>query len=267
MAQALADVAIVIHSAGLAPTMTGSPSEDFRRLNTLATGNLARAAQRAGVKRFIFMSSLRAQADASTDMVLTEDLLPKPTDAYGDSKLAAEQELARIDLDWVALRLALVFGPGVKGNMANLIRLAQSPLPLPLRTLRARRSLLSLDNLVAAVLTVAATPQPLRRPLIVVDPDPLNVAQMITAMRAGLGRRPGLFYLPEPMLAWSFQLAGRSTLYRRLAEPLVADPSRLLELGWVPRLSTADALAAVALGKFARRFRYVHEQVRDRWHL
>jgi UDP-glucose 4-epimerase len=118
---------------------------------------------------------------------LTEDLLPKPTDAYGDSKLAPEQELARIDLDWVALRLALVFGPGVKGNMADLIRLARSPLPLPLRTLRARRSLLSLDNLVAAVLVVAATPQPLRRPLIVADPAPLNVAQMITAMRAGLG--------------------------------------------------------------------------------
>ena len=76
MAHALADVTIVIHSAGLAATMTGSPSEDFRRLNTLATGNLARAAQRAGVKRFIFMSSLRAQADASTDTVLTEDLLP-----------------------------------------------------------------------------------------------------------------------------------------------------------------------------------------------
>ncbi len=130
--------------------------------------------------------------------------------------------------------------------MANLIRLAQSPLPLPLRTLRARRSLLSLDNLAAAVLAAAVTPQPLRRPLIVADPDPLNVAQMITAMRAGLGRRPGLFYLPSSVLAWSFKLAGRSGLCRRLAEPLVADPSLLLKLGWVPRLSTPDALAAVA---------------------
>ena len=121
MAAALAGVDTVIHSAGLAPTMTGSPDEDFRRLNTAATGNLAQAAQHAGVRRFIYLSSLRAQADVSARDVLTEDLPPVPTDAYGRSKLAAEQELSRHDLDWVALRLALVFGPGVKGNIARLV--------------------------------------------------------------------------------------------------------------------------------------------------
>jgi UDP-glucose 4-epimerase len=94
--------------------MTGSPDEDFRRLNRAATGNLAQAAQHAGVRRFIYLSSLRAQADVSARDVLTEDLPPNPTDAYGRSKLAAEQELSQRDLDWVALRLALVFGPGVQ---------------------------------------------------------------------------------------------------------------------------------------------------------
>ena len=167
MAAALAGVDTVIHSAGLAPAMTGSPDEDFRRLNTAATGNLAQAAQHAGVRRFIYLSSLRAQADVSARDVLTEDLPPHPTDAYGRSKLAAEQELARRDLDWVALRLALVFGPGVRGNMANLIGLARSPYPLPFGALRAQRSLLSLDNLVSAVEAVIATAQPLRRPIIV----------------------------------------------------------------------------------------------------
>ena len=246
MAAALAGVDTVIHSAGLAPTMTGSPDEDFRRLNTAATGNLAQAAQRAGVRRFIFLSSLRAQADVSARDVLTEDLPPVPTDAYGRSKLAAEQELSRHDLDWVALRLALVFGPGVRGNIARLVDAARSPWPLPFGALRAKRSLLALDNLVAAVETVMATPQVLRRPLIVADPGPLSIAQMITAMRAGLGRRRGLIPVPSTILHAGFRLMGRGELYRRLAEPLVGDPARLRELGWVPRVTTSDALAVLA---------------------
>lgn len=246
MAAALAGVDTIIHSAGLAPTMTGSPDEDFRRLNTAATGNLAQAAQRAGVRRFIFLSSLRAQADVSARDVLTEDLPPVPTDAYGRSKLAAEQELSRHDLDWVALRLALVFGPGVKGNVARLVDVARSPYWLPFGALRAKRSLLSLDNLVTAVETVMATPQLLRRPLIVADPEPLSIAQMITAMRAGLGRRRGLIPVPSTILHAGFRLMGRGELYRRLAEPLVGDAARLRALGWVPRVTTSDALAVLA---------------------
>src|ERR1043165_8439589 len=216
MAAALDGVDTIIHSAGNAPTMTGSPGDDFRQLSATATGNLAQAAKRARVRRFIFMSSLRAQAGAPASRILTEDLQPEPADPYGQSKLAAERELARFDLDWVALRLASVVGPGVSGNMAGLIRLARSPVPLPFGALRARRSLLSLDNLVTAVLAVNAAPQPLRRPLIVADPDPLNLPQMITAMRAGLGRRPVLIHVPASMLARGFQLAGRQALYPRV---------------------------------------------------
>jgi nucleoside-diphosphate-sugar epimerase len=246
MAAALSDVDTLIHSAGLAPAMTGSPDDDFRRLDIAATGNLAAAAQRAGVRRFVYLSSLRAQADVSSRDVLTEDQHPVPTDAYGQSKRAAEQELSKLDLDWVALRLALVFGPGAKGNMGRLIGLARSSYPLPFGALRARRSLLSLENLATAVETVVTSPQPLRCPLIVADPDALNVAEMITAIRAGLGRSPGLVYVPAPVLEAGFRLAGRSELYRRLAEPLVGDPTRLLKLGWVPSVPTSAALAKVA---------------------
>ena len=126
MAAALADVDAVIHSAGLAHAMSGLPEDDYRMLNTEATIGLARAAQRAGAKRFVFLSSIRAQAGATADHILTEDLAPQPTDAYGRSKLAAEQGLAALDLDWVALRLVLVYGKGVKGNMAELVRFARS---------------------------------------------------------------------------------------------------------------------------------------------
>ena len=185
MAAALADVDAVIHSAGLAHAMSGLPEDDYRMLNTEATIGLARAAQRAGAKRFVFLSSIRAQAGATADHILTEDLAPQPTDAYGRSKLAAEQGLAALDLDWVALRLVLVYGTGVKGNMAELVRFARSPYPLPLGLLRARRSLLSLDNLVAAIDAVLTTPERLRRPLIVADPKALTIPEMIAAHGGG----------------------------------------------------------------------------------
>ena len=149
MSQALAGVDAVIHSAGIAHAMSGVPEDDYRLLNTEATIRLAQAAQRAGARRFVFLSSIRAQCGPVEDDVQTESMEPKPVDAYGRSKLAAEQGLATLDLDWVALRPVLVYGPGVKGNMAELIRLARSRLPLPFGGLTARRSLLSLDNLVA----------------------------------------------------------------------------------------------------------------------
>jgi nucleoside-diphosphate-sugar epimerase len=131
MSEALAGVDAVIHSAGLAQAMSGVPEDDYRVVNTEATIGLARAARRAGAKRFIFLSSIRAQCGPSADRVQTEDVEPRPTDAYGKSKLAAERGLAEIDIDWVSLRAMLVYGPGVSGNMAQLIRFARSPFPLP----------------------------------------------------------------------------------------------------------------------------------------
>ncbi|TMJ03477.1 MAG: NAD-dependent epimerase/dehydratase family protein [Alphaproteobacteria bacterium] len=248
IAAALADVHAVVHSAALTPAMSGAPEEDFRLLNATATAALAQAARRAGVRRFVFMSSLRAQTGPSNGQVLTEEMEPRPTDAYGRSKLAAEQELAKLDLDWVALRLALVCGAGAKGNMARLVELARSPYPLPFGALGAKRSLLSLPNLAAAVQSVLIAPQRLGCPLIVADPVPVTLPEMITAMRAGLGRKPRLVAVPPAVLERIFRLTGRSELYARVAGPLVCDPSRLMRLGWVPPVSTADMLAAVARG-------------------
>src|SRR3989440_4495975 len=165
MAAALADVDAVIHSAGVAHAMSGLPEDDYRMLNTEATIRLARAAQRAGVKRFIFLSSIRAQSGPSNEQVLTEALAPQPIDAYGRSKLAAEQGLAELDLDWVALRLVLVYGAGVEGNMAELLRFARTPYPLPLGALHGRRAPLALDNLGAGIDTVLDAARPLRGPL------------------------------------------------------------------------------------------------------
>ncbi len=245
MGAALAGVDAIVHSAGIASAMSGHPEDDYRILNTEATIGLAQAAQRAGVKRFIFLSSIRAQCGPTAGQVLTEDLEARPTDAYGKSKLAAEMGLAEIDVDWVALRLVLTYGRGVKGNMAQLMRLARSPYPLPLGGLKARRSLLYLDNLVEAVDTVLAAQQPLRRPLIVADPEPVTVGEMVAAMRRGLGRSPRLIPLPAPALRLFLSLAGRPELYEQLTGSLVVDTAALRRIGWQAPTQTAAGLAGL----------------------
>jgi nucleoside-diphosphate-sugar epimerase len=246
MAAALRDVDAVIHSAGLAHAMSGRPEDDYRAINTEATVELAKAAARAGVKRFVFLSSIRAQAGATASDVLTEEGVPAPTDAYGRSKLDAERGLADLNLDWVALRPVLVYGPGVKGNMAALVDLARTRLPLPLAGLKARRSVLSVENLSAAIDAVLRAPAPLRRPFIVADLEPLTVAEMVAALRAGLGRRPGLVPIPTAILSGLARLAGREEAFERLAGSLVASPDALRRCGWQPPVATKEALARLA---------------------
>ena len=246
MAAALAGVDAVIHSAGIAHAMSGVPEDDYRVLNTEATVGLARAAEKARARRFVFLSSIRAQTGPTADGVLTEAQEARPTDPYGRSKLAAEEGLAALGIDWVALRPVLIYGPGVKGNMAALLRLARSPYPLPLGGLTAKRSLLSLDNLTAAVDTMLAAPEPLRRPLIVADPEPLTVPGMIAALREGLGRGPGVFPVPGVLMEAAFRALGRSEAFERLAGSLVASPAALRDLGWVPPVETRAGLSALA---------------------
>jgi UDP-glucose 4-epimerase len=248
MTTALRDVDMVIHSAGLAHAMSGRPEDDYRTINTQATIRLAQAAERAGVKRFVFLSSIRAQSGPVAEGILTEDMPAAPTDAYGRSKLEAEQGLSGLGLDWAALRPVLVYGPGVKGNMAALVNLAQSPWPLPLGGLRAKRSLLSLDNLVAAVDTLLKTEAPLRRPFIVADPEPVTVPEIVAALRKGFGRAPGLIPVPSFLLRGAASLTGRGEAYERLAGSLVASPAALAALGWQPVSSTRDGLAQLAAG-------------------
>ena len=242
MSAALEGVDAVIHSAGFTHGMSGIPEDDYRLLNTEATIGLARAARRAGAKRFVFLSSIRAQSGPTAETVLTEADDPNPTDAYGRSKLAAERGLAELDLDWVSLRAALVYGPGVKGNIAQLMRLARLPLPLPLRSIGGRRSLLALENLSAAIEVVLTKPGPLRRPFIAADREVLTIDEMIAAMRDGLGRRPNVFAVSPVLLRLLFRSIGHDNIYRRMSGSLVADPSALIGLGWAPPLNTADGL-------------------------
>ena len=243
MSAALEGVDAVIHSAGFTHGMSGIPEDDYRLLNTEATIGLARAARRAGAKRFVFLSSIRAQSGPTAETILTEADEPNPTDAYGRSKLSAERGLSELDLDWVSLRAALVYGPGVKGNIAQLMRLARSPLPLPLGSFGGRRSLLALENLSAAIETVLTAPGILRRPLITADAEALTVGEMIAAMRDGLGRWRQVFPMPPVLFDFVLRSIGQGENYQRLSRSLVADPSALMGLGWAPRLTTSDGLS------------------------
>lgn len=242
----LAGVDHVVHGAGLAHADGELPEERYLEVNTQATLELARAAQAARVRRFVFLSSIRAQSGPIAEHMLTEADAPAPSDAYGRSKLAAEQGLAGLDLDWVALRPVLVYGAGVKANMAALVRLARLPLPLPLGGLSAQRSLLAVENLCGAVAFALSEGCPPRCSYIVADPEPLSVAGMLAAMRAGLGHRPGLIAVPPALLKVAAGLVGRPAAYERLAGGLVASPAALLNAGWRPQVETRAALARLA---------------------
>jgi UDP-glucose 4-epimerase len=245
LSTALAGVDAIVHSAGVSPGVSGLPDADHRTLSSEATRILGLAAQRARVKKFVFLSSIRAQTGPTAPGVVKEDETPAPTDVYGKAKLEAEGILADLDLEWVALRPVSVYGKGMKGNLAQLVRLARSPWPLPFSGLKARRSLLSVGNLAAAVATVLASPGPLRRPLIVADREALSVAEMIAAMRDALGRRPGIVPIPSTLLRRAMKMAGQADAYERLACPLVADPSALATLGWSPQTSTRQGLGSL----------------------
>lgn len=248
---ALAGVSHVVHLAGLAHAGPGLDEALYQRINTQATLELAQAARLAGVSRFIYLSSIKAQIGDVDSATLSESDEPRPDDAYGRSKLAAEQGLAGLDLDWIALRPVLAYGPGVKANMAALLKLAQSPLPLPLGSLKALRSLVAVENLAEAIAFALTPACPVRRNFIVADPEPVSVAEMITAMRQGLGREPGLVPVPAMLLRLAATLLGRGELFAKLSGGLVARPNALLRAGWQPPAETAEALARLAASAHA----------------
>ncbi len=243
---ALQGVDHVVHMAGLAHAGPGLDEALYRRINTEATLELARAAAAAGIRRFVHLSSIKALSGAFDGPPLSEEAPPAPADPYGRSKLAAEQALAGLDLDWVNLRPVLVYGPGVKANMAVLLRLARLPLPLPFGGLQAPRSLLAVENLADAIRFALSPACPARQSYVVSDPEPISVAGLLTALRAGLGRGPGLLPVPEGWLGLAARLAGREETFRKLAGSLVARPERLLRAGWRPPAETRAALARLA---------------------
>lgn len=235
----------VVHLAAIAHVGPEIPNAIYDRVNHLATAALAKAAAAANVRRFVFMSSTRAQAGATSPEPLTEDASPHPTDAYGRSKLAAEVAVRASGVPYTILRPALVYGPNPKGNVASLMRLAAKPIPLPFGAFSNRRSLLALDNLIGAVRFALEEPRPVNETYLVADPEAMSVADLVAALRAAGGRKPWLVPLPAAALSAALGLIGKRDMAQRLAGTLIAEPTKLLAAGWHPVTDTKTALAAM----------------------
>ena len=187
----LKGVETVVHLAGIAHAGPGIAEEAYDRINRLATAELAGAARSAGIRHLVFMSSIRAQSGPSSANTLREDDAPHPTDAYGRSKIAAEDAVRAAGVPFTILRPVLIYGHGVKGNLARLIELARKPWPLPLGLCRNRRSLLARENLIGAIQLALASPATKNQTYIVADPAPLTLAEIVAALRAGEDRGAG----------------------------------------------------------------------------
>jgi nucleoside-diphosphate-sugar epimerase len=244
----LAGIDAVIHLAGIAHARARIPDARYDArydaINHQATAALAQAAHAAGVRHFVFVSSVRAQSGSAADHELTERDPPRPTDAYGRSKLAAEAAVAAAGVPYTILRPVLIYGPGLKGNLGALARLAALPLPLPLAAFANRRSLLGLDNLIGAIRFVLQNPTTRGETYLVADAQPLSFADIVTAFRAGHGRSPGLFRIPPRLIETAARLVGGADLWDRLGRELVVDPGKLMAAGWSPARDTKAALSA-----------------------
>lgn len=242
----LKGIETVVHLAGIAHAGPEIAEQAYDRVNRLATAELAEAAQRTGVQRLVFASSIRAQTGPVAAAVLDETSPSRPTDAYGRSKLAAEEAIRAASVPFTILRPVLIYGPGVKGNLARLSRWARSPWPLPFGAFSNRRSILARQNLIEAIHFSLRTPATLGETYVVADPEPATVAQIIAGLRAGMGRSPGLVPVPPGAIAAALKAMGRAEAWDRIGGELVVDPGKLMRAGWQPPVQTMEGLAAMA---------------------
>jgi UDP-glucose 4-epimerase len=218
----------------------------YRAVNVDLTVDLLAAAQRAGVRRLVLMSSVKAVGE-SRDAPYDERSVPQPQDAYGRTKLAAEQLVHAAPLDTVVLRPPLVHGPGVLGNVRRLLAALSRGVPLPLGRATARRSLVHVDNLADAVRVSLDHPAATGRTYFVADAEVLSVRELVEELAAGLGRPARLVPVPPGALLAAGRLARRGEEVERLVRPLVLDTAPLrAELAWSPPLRAHEGLRRTA---------------------
>jgi len=245
LSAALSGVDAVVHLAGIAHVGSDIPDATYDRINHVATAHLASAARRANVAHFVYMSSVRAQSGPAAEHTLIEADEPRPTDAYGRSKRAAELAVRSSGVPYSILRPVVVYGPGVKGNIASLMRLTNTPWPLPFGAFANQRSLLARDNLIGAVAFLLARPAP-NDLYLVADPTPISFYDIIATLREAQGRPHRLLAVPPTIFKTLFDAIGRHDAWARLGGGLVADPAKLMALGWRPQIETRAGLAAMA---------------------
>ena len=227
------------------------PLSEYRRINVMGTERLARDAAASGVRRIVFLSSVKVNGERTSTRPYTEDDMPRPEDAYGISKLEAEQALARVAaetrLEIVLLRPPLVYGPGVKGNFLRLMDIVTRGVPLPFASVANRRSLVYVGNLVAAITHAIDAPRAAGRAYLVSDGEDVSTPTLMRGIADALGVASRLFPCPPPLLEIAGMLSGRGAEIARLTGSLQVDSSRIRrELGWNPPFRLEQGLAETA---------------------
>lgn len=226
----------------------GDALTSYRRVNVTGTETIARAAVTAGVRRFVYMSSIKVNGEATgPGRCFSGSDVPAPEDAYGRTKHEAEQAIARIavatGLETVILRPPLVYGANVAGNFARLVEAVRRGIPLPFGLVNNRRSLISVDNLVDATLRALIAPGINGEILTLSDGEDVSTRGLVEAIGAALGRRPRLLPIPVAALILAGRLTGRAQEVRRLVGDLQVDGTTARAvLDWQPREQVAEAL-------------------------
>lgn len=223
---------VVVHLAGIAHKF--APDDIYDRVNHRTTVALADAAFSCDIKQLIFISSIAAQSGSFSDHELTETDSPRPNNAYGRSKLAAEKAVRASGVPFTILRPVVIYGSGEKGNFATIHKISRLPIPLPFGALKALRSVLSVENFKSAIEIALINPSALGETFILADPTPVSVADLISRYRMNLGRASWLLPISETWIEFLLKATGQSTTWERLGRPLVASPKKFLAIGWNP---------------------------------
>jgi len=247
--EALQDVDVVIHLAARVHVMrdtVADPLTEFLKINLHGTENLARQAAQAGVKRLVYVSSIKVNGERTT-LPFTESDEPSPQDPYGVSKYKAELALYRVaaetGLEIVIVRPPLVYGAGVKGNFAQLIKVLAKGIPLPLASVHNLRSFVALDNLVDLIVTCIDHPAAANQTFLAGDGEDLSTTELLQRLGKVLGKPAKLFSVPTWMLRIGATLLGKGDMAQRLCGSLQVDISKAIDLlGWQPPVSVDDAL-------------------------
>lgn len=249
--QALQGVDVVIHLAGRAHRIQdrGQAFSLYRRVNLEGTENLARQAAHRGVRRLIFVSSIKVNGEATFERPFTETDPPNPEDPYAITKWEAEQALAEVaattGLEQTVLRPPLVHGPGVKGNLQRLLQYIQQGRSLPLGAVRNKRSLVGVDNLCAALCHCATHAR--TGTYLVADNETISTPDLIRFLAKAMNRRPGLISVPLPLMELAARLIKRQAEFQRLTGSLLVNAQKIhTELGWSPCKSLHQGLTEMA---------------------
>ena len=254
---ALGGISAVVHCAARVHVMVDTAANslaEFRRVNVLGTLNLARQAASAGVRRFVFVSSIKVNGESTQlGSPFTTDDTPTPLDAYGVSKMEAEQGLLEIarqtGMEVVIIRPPLVYGPGVKANFAAMMRSLKRGVYLPLGAIHNQRSLVALDNLVDLIVTCLSHPTLANQTFLVSDGEDVSTTQLLRRMGQALGCPARLVPVPASVLKLAAALVGKRDVAQRLCWSLQVDIEKTRKLlGWTPPLTLDQGLRKAAEG-------------------